>query len=43
MKKKVLFISSTGGHLDELMQLAPLFKKYEYKIITENFYRKTNV
>ena len=35
MKKKVLFISSTGGHLDELMQLSPLFKKYEYTIITE--------
>ena len=35
MKKKVLFISSTGGHLDELLQLAPLFEKYEYNIITE--------
>ena len=35
MKKKVLFISSTGGHLNELMQLAPLFEKYEYYIITE--------
>ena len=34
-KKKVLFISSTGGHLDELLQLAPLFEKYEYNIITE--------
>ena len=34
-KKKVLFISSTGGHLDELMQLSPLFKKYDYHIITE--------
>ena len=35
MKKKVLFISSTGGHLNELLQLAPLFDKYEYHIITE--------
>ncbi len=35
MRKKVLFISSTGGHLNELMQLSPLFKKYEYSIITE--------
>ena len=35
MRKKVLFISSTGGHLDELLQLKPLFKKYEYNIITE--------
>ena len=34
-KKKVLFISSTGGHLDELMQLKPLFEKYDYHIITE--------
>ena len=35
MKKKVLFISSTGGHLEELMQLKPLFEKYDYHIITE--------
>lgn len=35
MRKKVLFISSTGGHLNELLQLKPLFKKYEYNIITE--------
>lgn len=35
MRKKVLFISSTGGHLDELLQLRPLFEKYEYNIITE--------
>ena len=34
-KKKVLFISSTGGHLNELLQLSPLFKKYDYHIITE--------
>jgi UDP-N-acetylglucosamine:LPS N-acetylglucosamine transferase len=33
--KKVLFISSTGGHLNELMQLKPIFKKYDYHIITE--------
>ena len=33
--KKVLFIASTGGHLDELLQLQPLFKKYDYHIITE--------
>ena len=31
MKKRVLFISSTGGHLNELMQLSPLFEKYDYK------------
>lgn len=35
MKKKVMFISSTGGHLNELLQLSPLFEKYNYTIITE--------
>ena len=33
--KKVLFISSTGGHLNELLQLRPMFKKYESYLITE--------
>ena len=33
--KKVLFISSTGGHLSELMKLEPMFKDYDYRIITE--------
>jgi len=33
--KKVLFISSTRGHLNELLQLKPLFDKYDYHIITE--------
>jgi UDP-N-acetylglucosamine:LPS N-acetylglucosamine transferase len=33
--KKVLFISSTGGHLTELLQLKPMFQKYDYHIITE--------
>ena len=33
--KKVLFISSTGGHLNELMQLKSIFDKYDYFIITE--------
>ena len=31
--KKVLFISSEGGHLHELRQLD--FKKYDYSIVTE--------
>lgn len=39
-KKKVLFISSTGGHLNELLELSPLFEKYDYHIITEK--DKTN-
>lgn len=34
--KKILFISSTGGHLTELLQLAPMFKNYEYTLVTEN-------
>lgn len=33
--KKVLFISSTGGHLEELLQLKEMFSKYDYHIITE--------
>ena len=33
--KKVLFISSTGGHLSELLQLSPMFKKYDYRLVTE--------
>jgi UDP-N-acetylglucosamine:LPS N-acetylglucosamine transferase len=39
-KLKVLFIASTGGHLSELLQLKPLFDKYDYSLITEN--TKTN-
>ena len=41
MKKKVMFISSTGGHLTEMMQLSPMFNKYEYFIITEK--TKSNI
>jgi len=33
--KKVLFISSTGGHFSELMQLKSLFSKYDYHVVTE--------
>ena len=40
MKKKVLFISSTGGHFNELMQKIIMFEKYDYHIITEK--DKTN-
>lgn len=35
MKKKVLFISSTGGHLNELLQLKSLFYNYDYLLVTE--------
>ncbi len=34
-QKKVLFISSTGGHLSEMLRLSPMFSKYDYHIITE--------
>lgn len=40
VKKKVMFISSTGGHLNELFQLKPLFEFYDYYIVTEK--TKTN-
>ena len=33
--KKVLFISSTGGHLTEMMRLEQLFSEYDFRIITE--------
>ncbi len=33
--KKVMFIASTGGHLNELMQLKPLFNNYDYCLVTE--------
>lgn len=33
--KKVLFISSCGGHLTELLQLSPMFDKYDYYLATE--------
>lgn len=32
---KVMFISSTGGHFNELMQLSSLFDKCNYSIVTE--------
>lgn len=34
-KKKILYISSSGGHLSEMLQLKSLFGKYDYHIITE--------
>lgn len=34
-KKKVMFISSTGGHLEELLQLSPMFSNYDFCLITE--------
>lgn len=34
--KKVMFISSKGGHLDELLMLKSMFDNYDYTIVTEN-------
>ena len=34
-KKRVMFIASTGGHLQELLQLKGMFKDYNYSLITE--------
>ena len=34
-KKHVMFIASTGGHLEELLQLSPMFDEYDYQLITE--------
>lgn len=33
--KKILFISSTGGHLSELLMLEKMFDKYDSYLITE--------
>ena len=38
--KRVIFISSTGGHFNELLQLESMFNKYDYHIIVEK--DKTN-
>ena len=35
MKKKVMFISSCGGHLNELLKLNELFEEVDYHLITE--------
>lgn len=34
-KNKVMFISSVGGHLTQLLQLKSIFDKYDYVLITE--------
>ncbi len=42
-KKRVLFISSTGGHLDELLKLSPLFNKYDSYLVTEKTKSNKNI
>lgn len=34
-KKKVMFISSTGGHLTQLLELKSIFEDYNYVLVTE--------
>ena len=34
-KNKLMFISSVGGHLTQLLQLKHLFQNYDYVLITE--------
>lgn len=34
-KKKVMFISSVGGHLTQLLELKKLFDDYDYVLVTE--------
>lgn len=34
-KKKVLFVSSIGGHLTQMLQLKSIFNEYDYVLITE--------
>lgn len=41
--KKVIFISSTGGHLNELLQLKGIFLKYDYLLITEKTKSNTSL
>lgn len=40
LHRKVMFISSTGGHFNELSQLKSMFDRYDYEIVTEK--TKTN-
>ena len=41
--KKVMFISSTGGHFSELMKLEKLFKKYKVTLVTESSKKKNEL
>ena len=34
-KRRVLFIASTGGHLNELLQIKNIFNNYDFNLITE--------
>jgi UDP-N-acetylglucosamine:LPS N-acetylglucosamine transferase len=34
--KRVLLVCSAGGHLAQILEMEPLFKKFKYIIVTEN-------
>ena len=33
--KKVIFVSSSGGHFSEILRLEKLFNEYDYILVTE--------
>ena len=35
MVKRVIFVSSSGGHFSEMLRLEKLFNEYEYLLVTE--------
>lgn len=42
MKKKILMVASSGGHLEEILALKPLKEKYDTVLITEKTDYKVN-
>ena len=34
-KKRVMFISSVGGHLTQLLELKSIFNDYDYVLVTD--------
>ena len=42
-RKKVMFISSVGGHLTQLLQLKKIFDDYNYVLVTEKTGVTTNL
>ena len=42
-RKRVMFISSVGGHLTQLLQLKKIFNDYNYVLVTEKTGVTTNM
>lgn len=42
-KKRVMFISSVGGHLTQMLELKSIFNDYEYVLVTEKTDVTTNL